>query len=72
MQREKKTCLGCKYFRLEDIHSGICRVEKDRRPYPVKLHGDLCPRWTGCGQQYFIRLGWMRSKVAAEEAKKGA
>jgi len=72
VRQEKRTCLGCKHFRLEDIHSGICRLEKNGKPYPRKLHSDICAQWTGCGQQYFIRLGWIKSKKAEEEEKKGS
>jgi hypothetical protein len=58
---------------LEDIHSGVCRVQKEARPYPMKLHGDVCDRWSDCGQQYYIRTGWIKSKeAAAEETKKGS
>lgn len=71
---KKKMCLSCKYFRLEDIHSGICRVLKEAKPYPMKLHGDLCDLWGDCGQQYYIRTGWIKNKMAAldEETKKGS
>jgi hypothetical protein len=72
VQKETKICLGCRHFRLEDIHSGICRVEKKGNPYPMKLHTDSCESWAGCGQQYFIRLGWIKSKKAELEGKKGS
>ena len=71
MQLQKeKTCLGCKHFRLEDIHSGVCRLGKSGDPYPMKLHSDLCEHWSGCGQQYYIRLGWIKNKLAKEEENK--
>jgi hypothetical protein len=69
MQQVKKTCLSCKYFRLEDIHSGLCRVEKKTTAYPMKLQTDLCDLWCNCGQQYYIRLGWIKNKMAALEAE---
>jgi len=72
MREEKKTCLGCKHFRLEDVHSGVCRVEKNGNPYPVKQHDDLCPLWSGCGQQYYIRRGWIKNKLSEKEEKKGS
>jgi hypothetical protein len=73
VQQKKKTCLSCKYFRLEDIHSGLCRVQKEIKPYPMKLTSDVCALWHNCGQQYYIRTGWIKSKVAAEEeVKKGS
>ena len=67
MQKKTKACLSCKYFRLDDIHSGVCRVEKGRTPYPMKLHGDLCDLWKDCGQQFYIRTGWIKSRLAVEE-----
>ena len=58
-------CLSCRHFRLEDIHSGVCRVRPGSTPYPMKLHSDLCDLWRNCGQQYYIRTGWIKSKLAA-------
>ena len=59
-----RTCLSCKFFRLEDIFSGRCRVDKpelgaDR--LPLVRSEDSCSRWVDCGQQYYIRLGWIKS-----------
>lgn len=72
MPKENKTCLGCNHFRLEDVHSGVCRVDKSVKPYPMKLHGDLCPKWLSCGQRYYIRRGWIKSKLAEQEEKNGS
>jgi hypothetical protein len=74
MQQNKKMCLSCRYFRLEDIHSGVCRLDKALKPYPMKLNSDLCDLWHTCGQQYYIRSGWIKSRLAAaeEEKKKGS
>jgi hypothetical protein len=59
-----KKCLNCTFFRLDDIYSGRCRVDKselggDRLPLVRKE--DSCSRWIDCGQQYYIRLGWIKS-----------
>lgn len=63
MNDVKKICLTCKYFRLENIDTGICRVDKDTgKNYPPKGTNDDCGRWQNCGQQYFIRLGWIKAK----------
>ena len=64
---QKKMCLNCRHFRLDDIHSGICRVQKGLNPYPMKLHSDFCDLWHNCGQQYYIRTGWIKSKLAEAE-----
>lgn len=68
MKSVKKTCLSCKSFRLDDINSGVCRVEKRSDGiYPLKLHEDICELWTDCGQQYYIRKGWLRARTEAAE-----
>lgn len=65
----KDRCLSCKFFRLLDAGSGVCRVEKmDVADYPVKQTDEQCSRWRDCGQQYFIRIGWIKAQKA-EEAK---
>lgn len=59
-----KICLSCKYFRLESVEKGLCRVDKDTdKNYPVMEKNDDCARWHNCGQQYFIRLGWIKAQV---------
>lgn len=60
----KKDCLHCKHYRLDDIASGVCRVEK-MDIYPSKRNEDVCPSWRDCGQQYYIRLGWIKAKKEA-------
>ncbi len=65
MNSVKKMCLSCKYFRLENVEKGICRVDKDqKKSYPIKEKGQACEKWQNCGQQYFIRLGWIKAKAA--------
>jgi len=69
-----KVCLSCRHFRLEQRERGLCRVEKNpARKYPNKRPDDDCGRWQNCGQQYFIRLGWLKAqiKAAAEAAAEG-
>ncbi len=69
MNRMKSICLNCKHYRLDDIHSGVCRVEKKGDGvYPMKLNGDICDSWTDCGQQYYIRKGWIKAKSEAGQA----
>ena len=68
MKGVKKVCLSCKYFRLERVDRGLCRVDKDSdKNYPLKQKNDDCVRWQDCGQQYFIRLGWIKAKTASSE-----
>lgn len=68
MKGVKKICLSCKYFRLETVDAGICRVMKDSdKNYPVKQQTDDCVKWLDCGQQYYIRLGWVKAQIASTE-----
>ena len=71
MSVEKK-CLSCKYFRPEDQFTGRCRVDKDQidyHRYPIMKHDDLCERWYNAGQQYFIRVGWLKNKQNQQKAE---
>ena len=57
---QERTCLNCKTFRLESVESGICRVDKTVESYPVKGLKDTCEKWVDAGQQYYIRMGWIK------------
>lgn len=60
---KEQSCLACKFFRLIDVTSGVCKEDKSVRPdYPVKKSEDSCPKWHDAGQQYHIRLGWLKNK----------
>ena len=68
MKDVKKICLNCKYFRLESVDAGICRVMKNSdKNYPVKKQTDDCVEWQDCGQQYYIRLGWIKAQTAGSK-----
>ena len=61
MKAQKNSCLSCRYFRLDDLQGGVCRVVKNSPdPYPRKGLYDICDHWQDCGQQYFIRFGWLK------------
>ena len=68
---QNKTCLNCKKFRLEDPHSGVCRQDKTVEHYPMKGKDDTCEKWLDAGQQYHIRLGWIKTTLKKEEDEKG-
>lgn len=70
----KMTCISCKYFRIEDPLSGFCRAlsreqEKTSGQKTMVRTDDSCGKWVDCGQQYYIRLGWVKA-YTAREAKK--
>lgn len=63
-----KCCLRCNYFRLNSTTRGLCRKEKnDTGAYVEKLTTDQCTFWLDCGQNYFIRKGWIKNQEQSEE-----
>jgi hypothetical protein len=63
----KTHCLNCKYYQINDVSTGYCRVEalgpgKRSVEKPLKDADDHCAQWKDCGQTYYIRLGWIRNK----------
>jgi len=59
-----KICLSCQHYHLVDERQGKCRLDKGRiekSEYPVRQHQDACGSWKDGGQQYFIRVGWIKS-----------
>ena len=64
---QERTCLNCKVFRLVDTQSGICRVDKTVEHYPMKGVKDSCELWVDAGQQYHIRLGWIKKTSEKEK-----
>jgi len=67
----KKICLSCRNFSLQETSSGLCKVVKGLATYPVKATGDSCDQWRDCGQQYFIRTGWIKGRLAQEKGAQG-
>ncbi|HBG18489.1 MAG: hypothetical protein A2X81_19060 [Desulfobacterales bacterium GWB2_56_26] len=65
MRGVKECCLSCKFFRLVDAETGVCRVEKlAGGGYPTKQTDARCAKWRDSGQQYFIRVGWIKAQKA--------
>ena len=61
----KATCLSCKYYKIKDARTGLCRVEaltsgnhQVDKPEVEAVHH--CGQWVDCGQTYYIRLGWIK------------
>ncbi|NOQ46416.1 MAG: hypothetical protein GQ559_07065 [Desulfobulbaceae bacterium] len=63
----KPTCLSCKYYRVADSLSGTCQVlaretgDKNAER-PMVRADDSCEKWIDSGQQYYVRLGWIKSQ----------
>lgn len=64
---QKKICLSCRKFRLEDTQSGVCRVDKSVEHYPMKTIDDSCEKWVDGGHQLNIRQGWIKSTLKSEK-----
>ncbi len=67
----KKMCLNCRFYRLIDLASGRCRVDREQlvaADLPITLHEYCCDRWRDAGQHYHIRRGWLRSQAAKDHA----
>jgi len=64
----KSTCMNCKYYKIEDELSGYCRVAVskktgiDQKDRPMVRQDNSCGEWKDCGQQYYIRLGWVKAQ----------
>jgi hypothetical protein len=64
MKPTLQNCLNCKYYRLIESDSGVCRVDKSKKAdYPRKKNSDSCEKWHDCGQNFFIRVGWIKAKT---------
>lgn len=73
MKHLQKICLCCQMFRPTTTESGVCRLDKSKSShYPVMGYHDNCDEWKTCGQQYYIRAGWLKKQLAqAGESSKG-
>ena len=63
-RKVNKTCLRCKYYRPVDEIKGKCRLGRgkiDPSAYPEMAHEDSCDSWKDAGQQYHIRIGWIKN-----------
>ena len=67
---QKKICLSCRNFSLQEPHGGVCKVVKGLANYPQKATDDSCDQWKDCGQQYYIRTGWIKARLAQEKGVK--
>ena len=62
----KSICMSCKFFKIEDALSGYCRVAtkksgENNMHKPMVRCDDTCQKWVDCGQQYYIRKGWVKA-----------
>ena len=75
MKHLEKICLSCQYFRPKSVDAGVCRLQRSLFPdYPVKGFTENCEEWKTSGQQYYIRVGWLRRQreLLGQEEGEGA
>lgn len=70
MKHLQKICLSCQNFRPKNTENGVCRLDKSLFPnYPVMKHNDTCTAWRTSGQQYYIRVGWLKKQLQQIESE---
>lgn len=72
LKKIDKICLSCKHFRPVDEGTGKCRLNRatlDQDEYPLMKHEDSCASWKDAGQQYYIRLGWVKNMQNSGESE---
>jgi hypothetical protein len=58
---------------MNSNQGGVCRVDRELAPdYPHKDIEESCDRWHDCGQQYYIRLGWLKRALAEDAGEKAS
>ncbi len=61
--RMKVECLRCRWFKMDNIHSGVCRRLKGKNaPRPMVKDVDTCSDWQDAGPQFHIRVGWIKNQ----------
>lgn len=59
----KKECLNCRWFKMNEVHAGVCRRLKGKdAARPAVLAVDTCGDWQDAGPQYHIRKGWIKNQ----------
>ena len=67
-------CMSCKFFKIEDEFSGYCKkisktADDGKTGKHIVKQDDSCGQWKNCGQQYYIRLGWVKARQKQESDK---
>lgn len=71
LKKSEKICLRCRHYRPVDVSTGKCRLERgviEPAAYPQMKHEDSCASWKDAGQQYYIRLGWVKNLRDSEDS----
>ena len=68
----KPSCIRCKFYKVEDEHTGRCRIRTcetggSKATHPMVRSHDSCEKWIDCEQQYYIRVGWIKSLKNSEQ-----
>ena len=74
LKKSDKICLRCSHYRPVDESIGRCRLNRgsiEPADYPRMRHEDSCDSWKDAGQQYYIRLGWVKNRRNSEGSGAG-
>ena len=68
--------MNCKFYKVEDAQGGYCRAGAGNAPgkearNTMVLHDHVCAQWDDCGQNYYIRLGWLKALQAKKATEIG-
>ena len=69
----KQSCINCQFYKVEDALSGYCRATAQKNPdeegqQRMVSHDYACSAWVDCGQNYYIRLGWIKAQEKKTDA----
>ena len=67
----EKQCLNCKSYKVKDEDGGFCRwsdkeKKSGKRDWPTVQTDQVCDHWQDCGQNYYVRLGWLQAQKKKE------
>ena len=63
-----RSCLKCHYYKIIDLTTGLCRANREDNSVRPSVQAEMsCEKWRDCGQQYHIRLGWLKAQENGRE-----
>ena len=68
----KKQCINCKSYKVNDEAGGFCRwSDKTKKTggqdWSQVQSDNVCDHWVDCGQNYYVRLGWLQAQKKKEQ-----
>jgi hypothetical protein len=67
IKMKNSICMSCKFFSMKNSTVGTCRVLRresgnKNAPRPEVQITQTCEKWQDCGQQYYVRKGWLKAQ----------